>query len=144
MDKYFIPSIEDIRVGYECEYTSDGSGWVPSEIIKGKLYTLNVVEIIKWVIEYGYDMKDIIRVPYLTKEQIEAEGFPVLQFYPSGTPLYRRGDEHKGIEIVQQEKRIMITRVWSSFEDTFHREVIYRGTCKCINEFRTIIKLLGI
>src|SRR5687768_16490771 len=60
---YFTPSIEEIRVGYECETINPvhRGEWYPTTINKGN---------ISWI-----EFLDCVRVPYLTKEQIEKEGF---------------------------------------------------------------------
>lgn len=81
-DKYFTPDIEDIRVGYYCEHTSDGLAFGLNnydDIIVGELETCDVIQYIKWHVEDGYDIGNMIRVPFLTKEQIEEEGWKVLE-----------------------------------------------------------------
>ena len=66
---YFVPDIEDIRVGYECEIKPTGSeelDWMP--------YVINGDTAFKYYKTKGKGATSI-RVPYLTKEQIEAEGW---------------------------------------------------------------------
>ena len=63
---YFVPDIEDIRVGYECEIKPTGSeelDWMP--------YVINGDTAFKYYKTKGKGATSI-RVPYLTKEQIEA------------------------------------------------------------------------
>ena len=71
-NKYYTPSIEDIRVGYEYESLQkqqDGSEkWVPQKIVRR--YDLEG-DWENWLY-YG-----IVKTPYLTKEQIEAEGWKI-------------------------------------------------------------------
>lgn len=143
-NKYFTPSIEDIRVGYEYELCTthpeeaDNSHWsrhlFPDPFVGYRL------DGFKKSIEMG-----IIRVPYLTKEQIEAEGYPIIGIYPSGGSLHKK-DLYELVFLT--DYRLIITKVWKSFEgepdEKTHRKDIYNGECKCINNFRYINKLLGI
>ena len=86
------------------------------------------------------------RVPYLTKEQIEAEGWEEEQMYRNGTFVMILGELNKGYELTFTEgnSRIVITKVWTLFDDQVKRDNIFKGNCKDINTFRKIIKLLGI
>lgn len=135
--KYFQPEILDIRVGYECELKKFNK-WVASTIkvddnIDGIIYSCQV------------DISSAIRVPYLTKEQIEAEGWEVLGEYPGGSGLYKRNPYEL---VTSTDYRMKITKVWKSFEgmpdQKTHRKDVYNGECKDINTFRQVCKLLGI
>ena len=153
-NKYFIPDIEDFYVGVVYEKYSKGlqidefGRLIPEGIRDDE---------VKWrecVIKYPSDIlhtsialdKETIRVPYLAKEQIEAEGWRQELIYPNGTFIMMLGDKHKGFECMfaDGDTQIVITRVWSMYDDKFLRDNIYKGNCKCINQFRLIIKLLGI
>src|SRR6187431_2955175 len=98
--KYFTPSIEDIRVGYECEllifnWKKDKGEWIPT-----------VLEITNfdheseaWALSLN-----IIRVPYLTKEQIEAEGWEsVNELYWE----YKKGHMHLLYDFSEKILQIM-------------------------------------
>jgi len=66
--KYYVPDIEDIRVGYECEANlrlvgSSQDEW-RTTIMKG--IGQDVIH---------YHSQGVYRTPYLTKEQIEGEGW---------------------------------------------------------------------
>jgi hypothetical protein len=123
-NKYFTPDIEDMHAGYECELLIYAK-WEPNTI---KPYTAlkSVVKCIK---------DQVIRVPYLTKEQIEAEGWKLLsedkylQFIKPDYSISYVEKLHLLIVIALEEKQ---------------SDVKYSGTCKDINTFRKIIKLLGI
>lgn len=149
-DKYFTPSIEDIRVGYELQYhniSMDEAGeaalnydrWDTTILKQGNVDTF---------MKYG--IRDV-RVPYLTKEQIEAEGW-----INTTNPL--------NINIWSFEKgnRFIILRM-NDLENPFILQVIvkdpsieelvlgmpsehfrFTAPCKDINTFRYICKLLGI
>lgn len=132
--EYFTPDIEDIRVGYEYEYFT-GTEW-----IKGKVFDL-------YTDRYGYGLGELqdylnekkLRVSYLTKEQIEAEGW---ECYGS---LIVSGDS------IFKDKNYSYTILYN-----FNKRVLYlmnRGSegystpgleCKDINTFRYICKLLNI
>ena len=73
-DKYFYPDIEDIRIGYEFEFQEVPKGWHTmilslTEDIEKREYNVSMN-----MMKYHIDRNNI-RVPYLTNEQIEAEGW---------------------------------------------------------------------
>jgi len=154
-NKYFTPSIEDIRVGYECEVDTHGTfGWVKVMVADYHFKT----KVPKGYFGIGifnlsekFKQDNEIRVPYLTKEQIEAEGW-----------VYK-GIEHyniMGCSVNQQfhnamEKNEYVIQGRSLFGSQHHLKIfdisdqegghcIYEGLCKDINTFRYICKLLGI
>ena len=135
-NKYFTPDIEDFYVGVVYEKFSQGlqidefGRFLPEGIRDDE---------VKWrecTIKYPSDIlhvsialnKETIRVPYLTKEQIEAEGWEYVNmdmcWIKNGIELYLEKDNK--IEILKQPN------------------FLYQGECKDINTFRKIIKLLGI
>lgn len=85
-----------------------------------------------------------LEVAYLTKEQIEAEGWNSLGTYSDGTGLFNIGNNHNGYESVYKDEKLKITKLWSSHGDTFHRKDLYLGECKDVNCLRFISKLVGI
>lgn len=130
-NQYFTPDIEDIRVGYECEtLVYPYPNWVNTKIEQGD--DLNYIQDGSWK----------VRVPYLTKEQIEAEGWIHFQnstFKGKYEPMYDMEFWMKGVSMYYRWdiNRMQITtnaglRTW------FH------GECKDINTFRYICKLLNI
>jgi len=121
-NKYFTPDIEDIHAGYECELLIYDK-WEPNTI---KPYTAlaSVVRCIK---------DQIIRVPHLTKEQIEAEGWIACYFKDSVKCHFVKKD----FELFIYEDNF-ISIISKSFN------FLYKGECKDINTFRKIIKLLKI
>jgi len=77
-DKYYTPDIEDLFIGYECEYTSDMSVFkceIQDCIIKGKLCASELTDIIKWVTEDGDDLSLFVRTKYLNKDDLIADGW---------------------------------------------------------------------
>lgn len=128
-NKYFTPELEDIRVGYECEMNWDrgyNETWVPLVIgIKDRNGAyLNTIQDVLVAMDDGYGE---VRVPYLTKEQIEAEGCE-----PGFEGFFKNGFK---IFYYENDYRLIIQ---------VHNQVIFNGKCKDINTFRWICKLLGI
>lgn len=135
IEKYFVPEISDLRVGYECEIEIDNE-WI-NKIIE---------------FEYGWlelpdDYNKRLRVPYLTKEAIESEGWRIHNLQKEIKDkncflFYKKVNEETFIMVFDPSdscKRIGI-----------HQEVLkipvkhFSGTCKDINTLRQIQKLLGI
>jgi hypothetical protein len=139
-NKYFIPEVEDLRVGYECEINSGllpglSEGWNPT--------SLKSIGAISYYLNYGNNM---IRVPHLTKEQIEAEGWKIEQEYRSGELIFMKGTKDDGYELLfgGTNSIIVITKVWSAHGDTYLRDKIFRGSCRDINDLRYVSRLLEI
>jgi|694.fasta_scaffold67796_7 hypothetical protein len=137
-NKYFTPDIEDIHAGYECELLIYAK-WEPNTV---KPYTA--------LESVGKCIKDkVIRVPYLTKEQIEAEGWELIQIYPKGACIFQKGTKEKGCELTCDftEHRVHFTKLYFyGLDDEYTRTKLTWSSleCKDINTFRKIIKLLGI
>jgi len=121
---YYVPCLEDIRVGYECEVRnpdyqgqSDGKEW--KSFIFDKT---NIKEVISlW--EYFNDYRTL----YLTKEQIIGEGWEGTLF--SG--MFNKSE----FSLFYHNYQLSIWKDRCTFFD---------GECKSINEFRTIMKWLKI
>ncbi len=87
-NNYFIPDISDIRVGYEYEYIIG--------TVFQKVKIRNLTDPLLKNIEAAFESK-VARVPYLTKEQIEAEGWelsPYSFIIMDITDKNKLGDEH--------------------------------------------------
>lgn len=160
---YFVPEIEDIRVGYECEIESSW-GWQrdiwPRVLGMDTITGFDVQDRGVWKVTEELVQMNGIRVPYLTKEQIEEEGWVKrtkwlndeekqrlgwmpdyeLQTDFGSLRLYIRDLENpwKHISIEKYVKSKGEPWQMSSFEPVF------RGQCKDINTFRYICKLLKI
>lgn len=142
-NKYFIPDIEDLHIGYELEIN----------------YNFKLNDIFhKKIIDSFEKLSDIhsrisgdcvIRVPYLTKEQIEAEGWELIQIYPKGACIFQKGTKEEGCELTCDftEHRVHFTKLYFyGLDDEYTRtKLTWRSLeCKDINTFRKIIKLLEI
>lgn len=150
-NKYFTPSIEDIRVGYECETYSEfqnrGFEWTKLQLIPNSVKSILI----------DTSLLERVRVPYLTKEQIEAEGWKQLEDKSPFTGKSFKwqkiiGEKETGVfnedhiytlttELL--DRRITIHLEWESSWNRFSGD-IYVGSCRCINDFKLIMKLLCI
>jgi hypothetical protein len=139
-NKYYTPEISDLRIGYECEanvklYGSVQDDWKPI-ILKG----------VGQEIVY-YHSLGVYRTPFLTKEQIEKEGWDYkgktmdIWFEKEGSFEMNSWTAYKAkLQYGLQDKRLRIFVV--DIDKTEYD--CFRGFCKSINEFRTITKWLGI
>lgn len=158
-EKFFTPNIEDIHVGYECEYQGNygyesfNNGeetWIPIKIkLKDEegAYTSQLEDILIGM-DDGYQP---VRVPYLTKEQIEAEGWTsfITEFKGDIVPenmtyTFFREDRNYMLGWNFNTNKITLIIKDPSLVENYYTEPTFRGECKDINTFRKIIKLLGI
>lgn len=140
-NKYFTPDMEDFHIGYECEIST------PTIWKSGKFP--EILELNSELDEFGKDslMKTahaILRVPYLTKEQIEAEGWKenVLNNNEKALLLFLKN----GYELRMYKNyicRFSILIVGAGIIPNWDK-VLFEGKCKDINTFRKICKLLEI
>lgn len=156
--KYFMPLIEDIRVGYECECDTHSSlGWIKVMVadyhFKTKVpegYTaisiFNISERLK---------QDGLRVPYLTKEQIEKEGWILKSMYSNSNNFCftKVINERSWLEVWynKENKQLEIVKVRVRTQNDDHKrkevekeDVLFNGQARDLNEFRTICKLLNL
>ena len=150
--EYFTPEIEDVCIGYECDikYPTGWQKFIVKNTWFGKDGEGDFPEVFSCIENKIFN----IRVPYLTKEQIEEEGF-----------IYRGKVSHRTIpdepfnkielEFIKDNilirfdvicNKIMIDKANNTRENVnfYSIKTLYHGECKCINQFRLIIKLLGI
>ena len=158
-NKYYTPDLEDLRIGYEFEFYqgySSESDYKPNtenekeEYWKKDIFTKDdalshndynagyFAELIKDT-ERGY-----IRVPYLTKEQIEKEGWQ----YPFTIDISIL-DRIELVKDIDNDRIILRYNIENKnliLQQKYHKDtpILFNGFCKSINEFRTIMKLLKI
>ena len=114
-DMYFVPNLPEIYIGYECE--------IRSPKYEGKKFIIYEDQMQYAV---GCIRAGILFTPYLTKEQIEAEGWTSF-----GKCAYSHPDGY--ILIIDQ----YLIEIRNSI-------ILFHGECKDINTFRYITKLLRI
>ena len=149
-DKYYIPDIEDIRYGYQYEELWENipiegekliQEWVSTIFGQSSdVYEYNRIKQIVAGVHFSFISNDRnlirrnqIRVPYLTQEQIEDEGW---EYNPEFNEYYKK--EHA---INFLDEWMYISEYIPSGDEN---KIIFRGECKSINELRYICKLLKI
>lgn len=158
-NKYFTPDIEDIRVGYECEI-NDARGYkedFEKTIIGYKIpggYSNEISDIIN-MMDDGYGE---VRVPFLTKEQIESFGF---ELKAKSIDSWFQIKEEKRFDTDLQnfcgykaynvflnygfhDRKLKIKADFSGGSDFSGAETLFEGECKCVNELRQILKQIHI
>ena len=145
-NKYFTPDIEEMFVGCEFEMHDTWGDWkkliLTENLLKNPMVGLGSgSERAPWYWKF--------RVPYLTKEQIEAEGWELIQIYPKGACIFQKGTKEEGCELTCDftEHRVHFTELYfCGLDDEYTRtKLTWRSLeCKDINTFRKICKLLKI
>jgi len=145
--KYYTPAIEDIRVGYECEWNTHADPTQIDQFTRWTHHVFTVESLENYGIECMRKNMKHFRTLYLTREQIEAEGWT----HTGGnlSSVSRQDYEKSGVEIEYWElnqnlvvKRKNLYRDGSGRYDGYIQ--YFKGKCPSINEFRTICKLLNI
>ena len=152
--KYYTPDISDLFVGYECEkaildYSSTGLapvGWEPYKIGQDANWEKGLREMETFIL---WNTRSL-RTPYLTKEQIESEGWK----YEGAKDYLLFGYDvmqgfHNAMEkgdYVIQGRSLFGSQHLKIFDrsDQEGAHCVFEGFCPSINEFRKICKLLGI
>ena len=137
-NKYFTPDIEDIHIGYECELLMNTNVSILNPTSNAPEFKPFIFE--KNKIELLIELYDSIRVPYLTKEQIEAEGWSKAK-----APIVTIKHDFYEIPYIKDNFRIDYNFKNNLINILENNGVnLFYGKCKDINTFRKIIKLLGI
>jgi len=133
-EKYFSPPIEDLRIGYEYDLLG-------TKIIIENRYDLDL----------AFDQP--LRVPFLTKEQIENEGW-LSAYIPNITTeddelqegYAKYTDSRISYNLFYNKNKLFIYKqmVYNEMSGNWTADILYDGECKSINEFRYICKLLKI
>ena len=149
-NKYFTPDIEDLYVGYECEQLIN-QVWVKDIFAKGSYLPENI-DLLHWA--HSCIINKNLRVPYLTKEQIENEGFvyrgKVSNATIPGEPFTKiqlefiKNNILIRFDIISNKVMIDKANIIEGNVNFYNVKTLYDGECKDINTFRLIQKLLGI
>lgn len=134
--KYYTPAPEDIRMGfvYERQDSIMTDMWRPRTITEWG----HIFYVLSDISDGGY------RVPYLTAEQIEAEGWS--KKGDQSDYLWGDGDEeHYTMHHSVAFNEVVINKhTFDEYTSSMRKQLVYFGTCRCINDLRLISKLLGI
>lgn len=136
--EYFTPNIEDIRVGYELETNYNREQWEPLTITEENISLF----LEQWEGD-AYDTE--FRVPFLSKDQIEREGWEFMDKYDSiNRKVWSKGNNWLVAFVEYSPWRIQIIPIDPSKEEPFEFAHKHSGECRDINTLRTIMKLLNI
>jgi len=139
-NKYYVPTQEEFRIGFEYEYkynenNSTDKGWT-KRIFDGNNFEISdKTEVSKFT-----------RVKYLDQEDIESLGWDYDKYYP-----FQRikGDER--IAFTKNENKLGLHRlvlngnkVLIYLETEFVHEGFFKGTIKNKSELKVLLKQLGI
>lgn len=147
-NKYFTPDIEDLHVGYEFEMKVFGE---EETWLKMIFSTPDFTSVLNKV-EENYSVPKVLRVPYLTKEQIEAELNHDWKFNESTATFKNKIIKETFILNINiyynfffKKLQVKVIEEYEEFNKLKEIEYnLFNGECKDINTFRKIIKLLGI
>lgn len=149
-NKYYTPDTSDLRVGYEAEISHiDSDIWIPTKWRHNEEVLSTITNLL------NYNRR--IRTPFLTKEQIENEGwkFNEVEIVKPNLMCYKKGTMH-GDEVLYQIIYILSTkwiliyvgnyiiRTTLNNNEIITNNTLFSGKCLSINEFRYICKLLNI
>ena len=134
-NKYFTPDIEDVYVGYELEWKCK----IRNQDWEKTICDTDLISIIYDEYEHAdfeEPYNEQFRVPYLTKEQIEAEGWKFDYNLGDFDYYIKKINDKEEYELEFCYKECININIW--------KRTLYHGECKDINTFRKLIKLLGI
>lgn len=150
--EYFHPKVEDLHIGYECEVN-----WSKGYSEEFEPFTIELTDSHTGI--YKNSLKDLtigiddgymeVRVPYLNKDQIEAEGWLHTggQMISRGRQGFEKNNRFLVLDLRGPLPRIeMIYKDPSKEEGTWYSPESFslKMECPTINEFRYICKLLQI
>lgn len=137
-DKYYIPDIEELRIGYKCE-------WYGAIGLKHEY--MPIIMDAKWINIAVNNGIQFFRVKYLTKEDIELEGWVKITSALDRYPNAWEKENHFLLFYPTKDNQIEIVMKDVTKDDYLENTSNGRGfagKCKSINELKTISKLLNI
>lgn len=142
-NKYYIPDITEVYVGYELELMTSDKGWVQGKFpeVLDKNHELD-----QFTDPFIKLAHAIVRTRYLDQSDIEQCGWNWDGDKDYGQKFYKTIDnkyyilytEWGDINITISEYRPNSDVVPSNYS------TLFQGNCPSINELRTIMKLIGI
>jgi hypothetical protein len=140
-NKYYTPSIEEFHVGFEYEHSADvtvGGNKLPIDHPDSWFECKLEVDDDLSEIEVKLSIENVIRVKYLDKEDIEAEGFSYKKHQVSED--FWKGDTHDNTLIeVLPDKTLCIRRRKNGMLES----EITGITIKNRSELKRILKMIG-
>ncbi len=145
---YCTPTLDEFHEGFEYEIESPLGGWDKST------FSFN-----NWDYDglLNYIEKKIIRVPYLIKTDIEAEGFTqygkeLPNFYTASKENksaiihleYRGIDHYLKIRWEYKKDNKVFIEIHSGIQEPREWEYLFNGTIRNKSEFKKLLQQLGI
>jgi hypothetical protein len=128
--KYYIPSIEEFRIGFEYEILVKDV-WNPITFTELNWFSNEVKLSHKYLIE-----NNRIRVKYLDQSDIESLGW----IYHENSHIYFKG-EFKLQYVQSMNNRLEIS---THLATSGYSDIFFRGNIKNISELKNLLKQLGI
>lgn len=132
----YVPVLSDFYLGYEYEEFKDGE-WISKSFAKDFFSSDFDIKVIADKLYPKF-----IRTPYLTKEQIEKEGWVFNKNYGCLVKDTKINGVQRRVELSYKEDNHWLTLKYDCGE--YLSWNLFDGECLSINEFRKIIKWLGI
>lgn len=141
-NKYYTPDLEDLFVGYEYEILNSEDIWENKKL-----------EFSFGWLEIPENFNENIRTKYLTKEQIENEGWEIYNGraeFKKCIGYYDKEDDLTGTEYLldynEKTNHLIIECGTINFGEAYYpyegHNHIFSGQVKSINEFRKVIKMV--
>lgn len=162
-DKYYVPELEELFVGYECEVYRQSTTKLIRRVEWHKLLVDTNYNEYGQTVAFNTTRKliknQLLRTEYLTPEQIEKLGYKLYAKDNYGFPIFRKfikspDNEADGYDITITIKyidsshgspKVEITKkAEGGFTGNSEITAGYRGICKSINEFKKLVKVLDI
>lgn len=141
-NKYYVPTIEEFHVGFEYELFEDFDT-LPEKTWHKQIYGKNGCdpESMDFVSYKNIERKEI-RVPYLTKEDIEAEGFKMkFPISASGDTYFENGKVTIWCNFHKHTIRVI-------YNDDGNNIVLFQSLAdsdiKNRSEFKRTLKMIGV
>lgn len=141
-NKYYVPTVEELCIGYECETKTYIDFDFYKIIINNEIYETDCDGIHEPNCPLYRENMVLFRTKYLDKQDLENEGWVEDKINSDKYRLNLEKDFDNyilGVVYIPEEKELIIYKYIHKKES-----ILFNGKCKSINEFRNIIKYLGI
>lgn len=130
--KYYVPEIEEFRVGFECEYFNRHcEKYIPITIDRSN-YNIDDTGDYENDYLFSYRGENKFRVKYLDVEDIESFGFKP---DPSGERYFELG----GYQLYVNIHPIHNITIYNEAAT-----IIFQGTVKNANELKKVLQMIGV
>lgn len=134
-NKYYIPNIEDLFIGYECELKLlNWSKYIFNNVNSFKIFDIDIKDILNKTT--GLITPPIIRTKYLDKKDIEECEW---KFFPKLSADHLRFVKDDYVLFLEDEILTIL-----KLGVPYGTSTIFNGECKSINELKKIMKWLHI